>query len=273
MNQETALREEAHRLAEQLFHDMPEQGASFTDRLLDSYYRAQGKDCLLIYNPGGWGSVGSDHYLQWEKSLIAGIKNGVESLGYIPLLVHYVRTGKGGREKMRETSAQLHFFAFKARVLAAELGFLTRHIANLKVIMMGISQGAAFGNAVMQCSTELGQVYSIELGMPYFHISRRVITERTLAIDSNGLRPDAMVQGNLLGGIKAYLIGPITWLRHKLLGKPVRFAQCISAPGHDYDWNHTAVRQQITDFLAANFATGAKKQSEPGIYCEAEEIR
>ena len=66
--------------------------------------------------------------------------------------------------------------------MAAELGFITRHTNNLKVILIGASQGAAFSNAVMQRVNNLEPVHSIELGTPFFYKSRRVITEKTLAM-------------------------------------------------------------------------------------------
>lgn len=249
------LQKEARHLAQKFFGNETEKCASFTNRLLDICARAQGKDLLLIRNPGGWGSTGLDHCFQWERSIVTGISATIEKLGYTSLLIHYLRTGKGWREKMQEVKAQFQFFTFKARLMAAELEFLTRHINNLKVILIGVSQGAAFGNAVMQCLPGLGQVYSIEFGMPFFHISRRVITERTLVIDSNGLMLDAIVHGNLIGGFKAYLIGPFRWLKYQLQGRPVRFAQCINPPGHEYYWSYPKVQQQIEDFLQIKLGT------------------
>lgn len=249
------LQKEARHLAQKFFGNETEKCAIFTNRLLDICARAQGKDLLLIRNPGGWGSKGLDHCFQWERTIVTGISATIEKLGYTSLLTHYLRTGKGWREKMQEVKAQFQFFTFKARLMAAELEFLTRHIDNLKVILIGVSQGAAFGNAVMQYSTELNQVYSIEFGMPFFHISRRVITERTLVMDSNGIMLDAIVHGSLIGGFKAYLIGPFRWLKYQLQGRPVSFAQCINPPGHEYYWSYPKVQQQIEDFLRINLGT------------------
>jgi hypothetical protein len=262
-----ALQEEASHLAHQLFGNNTKKCASFTNRLLDICARAQGKDFLLIHNPGGWGSEGLDHCLQWERSLVAGVNTAIERLGYISLLIQYFRTGKGWREKIQDTKNEGWFFltgkSSKAKIMATELKFITQHVSNLKVLLIGASQGAAFGNAVMQCLTEADQVYSIELGMPFTQKSRRVITERTLVIDSNGLMADAMVYGNLIGGFKAYVVGPIMWLWYQLRRRPVRFAQCINAPGHDYSWEYPEVRRRVENFLEINF--GTKNNVEVGL--------
>ena len=264
-----ALREEARYLGEQLFGSRLERIDNFTNRLLNISTRARGKDFLLVHNSGGWGSAGMDHCLQWERSLVTGVSATIEKLEYTSLLIHYLRTGRGWREKIRDVKEQFQFFAFKARLMAAELRFLTQHNNSLKVLLIGVSQGAAFSNAVMRDLTDLGPVYSIELGMPFNPRSRRLVTEKALALDSNGLMPDATVQGNLAGALQAYLVGPFKWLMYQLQRRPVRFAQCINAPGHDYDWGHPEVRQQIEDFLKLNFGT---KHNVEVVSHEAREI-
>ena len=162
-----ALQEEAHHLAQQLFGNNSEKGTKFTNRLLDIYSQAQNKDFLFIHNPGGWGTTSLEYCLQWERSIVDGINATLERLGYSRLLIQHFRTESGWREHVRDVKEQFRFFASKAEMLAAELKFLTQHINNLKVILIGISQGAAFGNAVMRCLGKPQQVYSIELGMPF----------------------------------------------------------------------------------------------------------
>ncbi len=140
--------------------------------------------------------------------------------------------------------------------MATELKFIARHTHNLRVILIGASQGAAFSNAVMRQLGKLHQIYSIELGIFFPHMSRRVVTERTLAIDSNGLAPDPMAHRNLKAGFKAYVIASFRWTGYRLEGKRVRFTNCVNVPGHEYNWEYPAVQQPIVDFLETNF--GAK---------------
>lgn len=258
-----ALQEEARYLAEQLFDNDSEKVAKFTSRLQDIFTRAQNKDFLLIHNPGGWGTTHLEHCLQWERSIVEGIRATIERLGYTWLLIQHFRTEGGWREYIRDIKEQFHFFASKAKIIAAEVEFLTQHINNLKVILIGASQGAAFSNAVMQRLAELDQVYSIELGMIFTQKPRRVVTERTLTIDGNGLMPDAMMEWDIITIIKAFLAANFRWIKYWLQGRPRKFSLCVNVPGHEYNWEYPEVRHQIEDFLQNNL--GTKSSLEEGL--------
>ena len=251
-----ALQEEANHLAQQLFGNDSKKCASFTNRLLDIYTRAQGKDFLLIHNPGGFGNRDLEHCLQWERSAVTGICATIEKLGYTWLLIQHFRAARGWLPLIGNIKQELfRLSALRTNILATQLEFIIRHIDTLKVIMIGISQGAAFSNAVMQHLTEPGRVYSIELGMIFTHKSRRVIDERTLALDSNGTMPDPTCQRDMKRIIKAYTTAPFLWSKYRLQGRPVEFAYCVNTPGHNYDWSYPEVRRQIENFLETNFGS------------------
>lgn len=258
------LEKEATRLAEQLFGDDSQKRTSFTRRLLDICTLAQGKDFIVFHNPGGWGNTPLVRSQQWERSIIEGIAETIEKLGYSRVLRQYFRTGRGWMEIMRDIREQARFFATKARIMAAELKFITRHFNTLKVVMVGISQGAAFSNAVMQSCRELEQIHSIELGLPFPYKSRRAITEKTLAIDSNGLMPDAMMEWDIATILKAFSGAPFRWIKYQLQRKPIKFTYCINVPGHEYNWESPEVQRQIIDFLNLNFGT----KSDVGVRVE-----
>jgi hypothetical protein len=253
------LREEAHSLAEQLFGNDAKKCASFVNRLLDICTRARGKDFFLIHNPGGWGSAPLEHCLQWERSIVEGVIATIERLGYSWLLTQYFRSGNSWWAHMRDIKNQACFFlqgkSSKVKVMAAELKFIIQHLSSIKVITIGISQGAAFSNAVMRQLDEFPQVYSIELGICYPHVFRRVVTERTLAIDSNGLVPDLMIHRNLTPRLKAFITAFFRWFKYRLQRKPAKFTHLINLPGHEYSWDYPEVGQQIVDFLGINFGT------------------
>jgi hypothetical protein len=252
-------REEAYHLAQQLLGNAPQKCNTFTNRLIDICARAEGKDFLLIHNPGGWGSTDLEHLLDWERNVVEGIRATIEQQGHSWLLIQYFRSGHNWWAHMRDIKEQTRFFftgkIFKAEVMAAELKFIAHHLNNLKIILIGASHGAAFSNTVMRQLGEFPQIYSIELGMFFSQISRRVVTERTLAIDNNGQMPDPVVLRNLKAASKTYITAPYRWLKYRLEGKPVKFAYCINVPGHEYDWSYPAVQQQIVDFLGTKFGT------------------
>ena len=154
---------------------------------------------------------------------------------------------------MEDIGEQTHFFISKAKIMAAELEFVTRHFGNLQVIMIGVSQGAAFSNAVSQHLNGLNRIASIELGTPSPYKSRRVISERTLALDSNGLMPDALMEWDMPTIMKTFFGAPFRWLKYRLQGKRVKFTYCINLPGHDYNWDYPEVRGKIENFLKTTF--------------------
>ena len=252
------LREEAYRLAEQLF-GTEEAGADFANQLLDVCAKARGKDFLIVHNPGGWGHASLNQCLEWERGIVNGIKAAVEEMGYNLLLIQYFRSGTGWREQMRDLKEQFNFFASKAIVMAAWLQFIMARVKTIKVILVGISQGAAFSSAVMQQLGGQYPVYSIELGFPFQYKSWRIITESTLAVEGSGLRPDVLAQGNLWTGARILMAAPFKWIWHRLRGRRVTFAHCVNAPGHEYDWANPDIRGQIRDFLKDNF--GIRKQA------------
>jgi pimeloyl-ACP methyl ester carboxylesterase len=251
----TDLLDEAQEVARQLFGNREEKVAAFTGRVMDTCARAQGRDFLLIHNPGGWGNRVFEQCLDWERSVVTGVSAAIEKLGYDQLMIQYLRSGMGWGEWLQDARDQLRFFASKAKIMAAELELVTRHLDDLKVILIGVSQGAAFANAVMRQLDGHHRVYSIELGMFFFHLSRRVVTERTLSMDSNGSEPDAAVRRDMLPVLRAYAAAPVRWARLLLKGRPVRFTYCVNVRGHNYDWGYPEVQKQITDFLQNKFGT------------------
>ena len=116
--------------------------------------------------------------------------------------------------------------------MAAELTFIARHLPALNIIMLGASQGAAFGNAVMRRINGLPNVYSIELGLIFPHMKRRIVTGRTLAVDSNGQVPDPIVNLNLKVALTAYCYRALPLAAIQTGGKSRKIVSyCINAPG------------------------------------------
>ncbi len=245
--------EEARHLAQQLFNNDIKKHAAFTDRLVDICTGAQDKDFLLIHNPGGWGHTPLEQSLQWERSIVEGVRDNVAGLGYNWWLIQYIRSGHSWRDKMRDVKEQAAFFVNKARIMAAELRFIMEHLSHLKVIMIGVSQGAAFGNAIMREMGTSDRIYSIELGLPFPYKSRRVITGNTLTVDGNGLMPDALMEWDVFTIVKTYLGAPFRWIKYRLQGRPTKFTYCINVPGHDYNWDYPEVQGQIENFLKLKF--------------------
>jgi len=192
--------------------------------------------------------------LDWEKGIVHGVASVIGEMGYSFLITQYFRSGFGFREEAADFREQLRFFANKAGKMAAWLRFVIEHTGKITVILVGVSQGAAFGNAVMQRLGEGDPVYSIELGFPIIYKSRRRINKRTLVIDSNGEQPDKLVRGSLWDGIGIFAAAPFKWIGHRLRGEKVSLPHCVNTPGHAYDWRNPFIQKRVRGFLEANFA-------------------
>jgi hypothetical protein len=259
------IRRDAEQLARKLFKNNKSQ-VEFVNQLLGYYAQAEGKDVLIIHNPGGWGSTDTEHLIYWEASVVDGVKVALTKMERNWILLQHFRSGRKWWNHLRDTPGQIRYYLtgkfFKAKLLAAELNFLSEHVKNLDIFLLGVSHGAAFGNTVMEHTNNNTRIYSIELGTFFAHLPRRVITERTLALDGNGLVPDPVVHFNFKAGIKAYLTAPFRWISYRVAGKPVKFTYCINVPGHEYRWEYPNVGTPIEKFLATNLGYKYKTSLE-----------
>jgi len=252
-----AIKKEIEELAEQIIKSNHGQRESFIDWLYNAFTIARDKDILIIHSPGGWGNTSMDYLLKWERSIVDGVSNEVDLMGYQWALTQYFRSGNSWWRHVRDMVKEALFFmngkSSRVDVLAAALKFLVTRLDKLTIILVGASQGAAFGNAVMQRLGDMPQCYSIELGIFFPYMSLRMLTERTLAIDSNGTRSDPMCNRNLRAGFIAYMGAFYRWFKYRAQGKPKKFSHCINVPGHEYGWDYPEVKERITDFLVTNF--------------------
>lgn len=260
-----SLEDEARLVGRQLFSRSARKQAQFVEKVLEVCRKVEGKDILVIHNPGGWGGTPLDELQDWEKSVIHGVCGVLERSGYAYALVQHIRGGRSQMAHLHSTGEQMYFLLTGrwgiADEMAAELCIYARRFPNLKILLIGASQGAAFANVAVS-RVSLPQIFSIELGTVFLYLKRRVITERTLTLDSNGKVADPIVNFNLKVTSKAYFTAPYRWLKYRLEGHPRKFANCVNAPGHDYDWKHPGVGMKIEEFLKASFRN---KKSEAGL--------
>lgn len=237
--------EGADKLASQLFSNSPAECEKFINDLLQVYSEVEGTDFLLIFNSGGLGrnEIGPE----WD-SIVEGIEEELETLGYSTLLVIYARTSEGLWDSFIEFREAIRFYPSKARPLASEIDFLTEHIEDIAVILMGESSGAIFSNEVVELLEANPRVYSIQTGIPFTY--HGVVSDRSLVINDNGIIPDVLSTGDLWAIFRANL-GHLPTYRpeegHLLF--------YIRAPGHIYTWDHPGVNSEVSSFLGDHFAS------------------
>jgi hypothetical protein len=255
-NMEPSLIREVKELAQDLFGNSKSKKIELVQWLVSTYFKAKEHNALVIHSPGGWGCSDLENLIDWERSVVDGVQQAIKQMGYHGTLVQYYRTRNNWWSHLLHIPEQARYSftgkIFQAEVMAAEIKFLATRLKNLNIILLGVSQGAAFNNTVMKYLITESNVCSIELGTFFAQLPRRVITGRTLALDGNGLVLDPVVHRNLRAASRAYLFAPFRWINYKLAGKPEKFTYCINVPGHDYNWKYPEVNGQIVRFLQRN---------------------
>ncbi|MBA7708391.1 hypothetical protein ES703_117289 [subsurface metagenome] len=238
--------DDAARLATELFGNGRGERHDFINQLLATYLVAKDKDIVMFFNSGGWGwtLIGDSPEAQ---SFVTGIECELASLGYTSLMLNHNRTVDTLNGRLSEVMLAVGLYPLKAKDLASRVEFLTNHIPSIKVILTGVSNGTLICESVMNILRDIPQVYSIQLGPPFW--SNNIVSDRSLAIRSNGIVPDSFSQGDLFTIIRASLESLFGIAEddagHILLH--------IGAPGHDYQWQYPEVRSRIISFLQQNF--------------------
>jgi len=242
-----SLVDEADELATELFGNNQQKRQEFTNQLLGMYLSAKDKDVVIINNSGGWGWSSIESF-PYGQDFIAGVDAELTGLGYSTLWLDFYRTAKTLNGCLSELMLAPGLYPSKARDLASRVEFLTRHIPGVRVILTGESNGCTICNGVMHILKDNTQVYSIQLGPPFWNNSAS--SESSLILRSNGVIPDSFSQGNIFTIVRANLES-IFGISQEYPGNILLY---IGAPGHDYQWQHPGVGSQIMQFLNKYFA-------------------
>ena len=240
--------EDAVGLATELFGDYQEKGNDFVNQLLALYLEAEDKDFIIVFNPGGWGWNLVETSPGWW-SIFNGIESELDSSGYTSLLLNHLRTAETSLGRLDELVEMVALYPSKASDLASRVEFLTSHIPDLRVIIVGESTGTIIADKVMNILEDNPQVYSIQTGTPFWH--RNIMSDRTLVMTSNGKIPDSFSQGDFLTIANANLRSFLGLSQPE--GDSGTILRYVGAPGHDYWWHHPGVYSKIEDFLDKNF--------------------
>jgi len=238
-----AVVEDASRLSAEIFGTSSEYYSEFLNQLLTMYSAANGKDLVMIFNPGGWGWTpieDSPH----GQSFIDGIGDKLNNTGHSFLVLNHLRTDRNWPGRFVELVEMSSSYPTKAEELATRVNFLTSNIPDIKVIIAGESNGSMICEDTINILKENPRVYSIQLGPPHF--TKNPVPDRTLVLKYNGITPDSFSQGDfgtiIISSLES-LLNPAG------ADDTANIGISISAPGHDYRWEYPEVRRQITAFL------------------------
>jgi len=202
-------------------------------------------DVVIIFNSGGWGTVPFDRAFDFSP-IINETKKIIESHNRKVSVVQYYRTGESFFVKIASLRDVLFNFPDSSRVFADRVEEFLRANPDDKVIMAGLSNGAAFVDAAMaDLGKDKDSVLAIELGAPFW--KKNTKGENILALNNQA---DILANGRL-GQILFTLIKiPFVWAYSNLSGKHVSFFEVMHIDGHDYSWPEVKVK--LTDFVEAN---------------------
>ena len=244
---------DAAEAAAELFGNDQQKSDEFISQLLTLYLEAlEAKDkdiVVIINNSGGFGWSPIETFPHGHE-FITGIDTRLNSLGYNTLWLDHYRTAKTLNGFVSELMLAADIYPAKAEDLAARVEFLTRHIPDIRIILTGESNGSTICGDAMQILKDNPQVYSIQLGPPFWNKGNT--SDRILILRSNGSVPDAFSQGDVITIIRSNL--------EALFGisqeYPGHILFYIGAPGHNYSWQqYEGVSSQVLEFLDKNFST------------------
>ena len=106
---------------------------------------AKDSDVIIVFNSGGWG------YTPLEKAwdfapIIEGIQGTLSEWGYSSAVIPYNRTKNTLIGKVAGAKDFLNSFNLSSKTLAEEIEFLAENSPDKKIIIAGLSNGAAFVN-------------------------------------------------------------------------------------------------------------------------------
>lgn len=204
------------------------------------------RDILIILNRGGWGDGDIEDETE-AKSILEGIEDIVRGFGLKCRTVMFRRLeSRRLKEKLLYIKDAIFAFSKEGEILAKGIKELLQRANDLKILLVGYSNGAAVNIQVMKRIQDDPRIVSIQLGAPFFVREKGDI--RILDIRQ---RFDLFARGNiisfLLAAIMALSLAILKWitLRERNLIRAIKIF------GHRYSW--IDVRESIEKFLKTHF--------------------
>jgi len=238
--------------AEQMAADVVGTGAAdyqkIVDELVGSYLLAKESDIVIFFNSGGMGWNYVYQTPGWE-SIINGMIEELNDMGYRPLLLNYSRTNRDFWSNIKEVVEAATRYTQKVIAMEKHVEFLNDHVPGLQLIIAGESTGSVMTEEVMKYFRDHANVYSIQTGCPFWY--KTTDQPRTLRITNNGYGIDAFSYGNLPAMVWCTAKG---WFGLESAEENAgNVLKSFRAPGHDYTWEYDAIKNVITGFFTENF--------------------
>lgn len=205
---------------------------------------ANNGDVIIIFNPGGFGTVDFEKAYDF-KPIIDNIKSELESKGERVVIVPYNRTEPSLLGYMAYPRELLFNFSKQSDYLASQIDDFVRNNPNDKIIMAGLSNGAAFVNSTMEKVSSTDNVLAVELGNPFWANSQEGSAENILKLNNNN--QDSLSVGNIYDILISVFKSPFIFIGERIKGNNISYAEAIKVTGHDYEWKN--IKDNVAVFL------------------------
>jgi hypothetical protein len=200
---------------------------------------------IVLAHFGGWGNVPIEQAHD-ILPVIDGVRKHLRAGGLQSILVPFYRSRGGSVGKLLTIGEMFELHHSDATRLSGEIDqFLERH-PRQRVIMIGLSNGAAFADEVMErlSATAEGRVCAIEVGPPF--LSPLDAGPSVLRLGNHGADP--VVTGEWWILMRTWVQGLFRRASARPAPENVR-AEAGFVQEHEYSW--PSVREEVVGFLEA----------------------
>ncbi len=206
---------------------------------------ASGNDVIIIFNSGGWGDTPLEKADDFAP-IISGIEATLNDWGYRSIVIPYERTKDGFLGKITGAKGEIENFPESSKKLVKEVEEFLKENPSKKIIIAGLSNGAAFVDKTTKNLDEFkNSILAIEVGVPFWHSASKL--ENALQLDNNG--KDSLAVGKIEVLVATLFKTSFKWIMAKISGDDLSLVQALQAPGHKYSWDAPEVGPQIVSFL------------------------
>lgn len=216
----------------------------------ESLNSASLNNVIVIFNSGGWGNTPPKEAKDLTP-IVEGIEKTLSNFGYNSTVIPYERTKNSFLGKITSTKELTASFPKQSKELAQQLNYFLENNSGTKIVMVGLSNGAAFTDSTISNIPEniKEKVYAIEVGIPFWQ--KKFASENILRLDKPS---DPLSEGKIRTLLFSFLKAPFKIFLAKVSGFNLSFSQAVQFPGHGYSWDSPEVGGKITSFLETKFA-------------------
>ena len=205
---------------------------------------------VVIFNSGGWGDTPLEEADDF-RPIVNGIQETLNKLGYKSIVVPYKRTKNSFLGRIEGLRELFNSFKTQSTQLAKEINYFLKDNPKNKIIMTGLSNGAAFVDKVMEKIQKEGgdKVFAIEVGVPFWEESLN--SQNIISLDNEGRDP--LSRKKILVLISSLIKAPFRWGLARISGVNLSFSRAFYLPGHQYCWDSPYIGPKISSFLQEKF--------------------